>query len=345
MTARTSFLRQAWQTRSMLTWLLWPLSLLLRIVVTYRRALYDAGLLASHRLPVPVVVVGNVLLGGVGKTPIVMALAQHLQARGLRVGVISRGYGRHGQEVHEVSDTSSPADAGDEALLIARRCQVPVVVGADRPAAGRWLLQRHPETDVILSDDGLQHLALQHDLALCVFDERGLGNGWLFPAGPLREPWPRPHQVPQWLLFSVPDAALAARRPDGQAFLLQRRLAECAYNAAGEKRPLSHWRAQPCHALAAIAKPEAFFDMLRQHGLQLDTPLALPDHDPLTSLPAAFGDGKDWLCTEKDASKLWPAYPQTWAVPLEVALPATLLAELDAALEAKLSSSHGHKTA
>ena len=345
MTARTSFLRQAWQTRSLLTWLLWPLSLLLRIAVTYRRALYDAGLLASHRLPVPVVVVGNVLLGGVGKTPIVMALAQHLQARGLRVGVISRGYGRHGQEVHEVSDNSSPADAGDEALLIARRCQVPVVVGADRPAAGRWLLQRHPETDVILSDDGLQHLALQHDLALCVFDERGLGNGWLFPAGPLREPWPRPHQVPQWLLFSVPDAALAARRPDGQAFLLQRRLAECAYNAAGEKRPLSQWRAQPCHALAAIAKPEAFFDMLRQQGLELDTPLALPDHDPLTTLPAAFGDGKDWLCTEKDASKLWPAYPQTWAVPLEVALPATLLAELDAALEAKLSSSHGHKTA
>jgi tetraacyldisaccharide 4'-kinase len=261
------------------------------------------------------------------------------------VGVISRGYGRPGHEVHEVTANSSPQDAGDEALLIARRCQVPVVVGADRPAAGRWLLQRHPETDVILSDDGLQHLALQHDLALCVFDERGLGNGWMFPAGPLREPWPRPHRVPQWLLYSVPEATLANRRPDGQAFVLERRLAEFAYNAAGEKRSLSHWQSHACHALAAIAKPEAFFNMLKQQGLQLKATLALPDHDPLANLPASLGDGSDWLCTEKDASKLWKAHPQAWAVPLEVALPAEFLAELEAALEAKLSSSHGHKTA
>ncbi|MBU3711195.1 MAG: tetraacyldisaccharide 4'-kinase [Limnohabitans sp.] len=345
MTARAAFLRQAWQARTLLTWLLWPLSLLLRLAVACRRTLYACGLLASHRLPVPVVVVGNVLLGGVGKTPVVMALTEHLQARGWRVGVISRGYGRRGHEVHEVTVDSTPQDAGDEALLIARRCQVPVVVGADRPAAARWLLQRHPETDVILSDDGLQHLALAHDLALCVFDERGLGNGWLFPAGPLREPWPRPRQVPQWLLYSVPEATLAVRRPEGQAFVLERRLAEFAYNASGDQRSLSHWQTHPCHALAAIAKPEAFFNMLKQQGVQLCDTLALPDHDPLTSVPACLDDGSDWLCTEKDASKLWQAHPQAWAVPLEVTLPAELLAELETALEAKLSSSHGHKTA
>ena len=345
MTARAGLLRQAWQARTLLTWLLWPLSLLMRLAVGTRRTLYDCGLLARHRLPVPVVVVGNVLLGGVGKTPLVMALTEHLQARGLRVGVISRGYGRSGHEVHEVTANSTPEDAGDEALLIARRCQAPVVVGADRPAAGRWLLQRHPETDVILSDDGLQHLALQHDLALCVFDERGLGNGWMFPAGPLREPWPRPHQAKEWLIYSVPEAMLADRRPNGQAFVLARRLAEFAFNALGEKRSLSHWRSHPCHALAAIAKPEAFFNMLKQQGLQLKATLALPDHDPLTNVPAPLGDGSDWLCTEKDASKLWKTHPQAWAVPLEVALPAEFLAELEAALEAKLSSRHGHKTA
>ena len=345
MTVRSEFLRQAWQTRSVLTWLLWPLSLLLRMAGSIRRTLYATGVLASQGLPVPVVVVGNVLLGGVGKTPVVMALAEHLRARGLRVGVISRGYGRLAQGLHEVTANSTVQDAGDEALLMARRCQVPVVVAADRPAAGRWLLAQHPDTDVILSDDGLQHLALQHDLALCVFDERGLGNGWLFPAGPLREPWPRPHEVPQWQLNAVPTELVAGRRPEGQAFLIQRRLAEWTYNALGEKRPLSHWRTQACHALAAIAKPEAFFGMLRRQGLQLQSTLALPDHAPLSTVPASLGDGSAWLCTEKDATKLWLTHPQAWAVPLEVELPVEFLVEFDAALDARLSSSHGHKTA
>lgn len=346
MTVRTELLRHHWQSRTLWTWLLWPVSWLMRLAVAWRRALYTLGLFNRQRLPVPVVVVGNVLLGGVGKTPVVMALVTHLQARGVRVGVISRGHGREDSGVYAVDPTSSTAqEAGDEALLIAQRCRVPVVVANDRPAAGRHLLTLHPETQVILSDDGLQHLALQHDLALCVFDERGLGNGWVFPAGPLREPWPRASDVPQWVLSSATPSRISGRVPQGAAFVLSRRLADTARNALGERRPLSHWRMHACHALAAIAKPEVFFDMLRQQGVQPMSTVALPDHAPLcaATLPALH-EG-DWLCTEKDAVKLWSTHPQAWAVPLEVELPSDFLGEFDAALSARLSSAHGHQTA
>lgn len=343
MNVRTAPLRHRWQARGMLVRLLWPLSWLMGVAVATRRYLYRQGWLQSHRLAVPVLVVGNVLLGGVGKTPVVMALVAHFQARGLRVGVISRGYGRHNRALHEVTAHCSAEQAGDEALLIAQRCRVPVVVAADRVAAGRHLLAQHPQTDVIISDDGLQHLALVHDLALCVFDERGLGNGWLFPAGPLREPWPRLSSVPQWVLSSAPPSAVQGLQ--AEVFEVRRELSGIARNAHGAQRPLSHWHTHPCHALAAIAKPERFFDMLRQHGVQLTRTVALPDHAPLTPALPVPPHGEDCLCTEKDATKLWPTHPHVWAVPLDVTLPADFLAALDEALNARLSSVHGHKTA
>lgn len=342
MSACSDFLRRRWQTRSMFTWILWPLSCLLGAAVWWRRALYATGLFTRVRLPVPVVVVGNVLLGGVGKTPLVMALIEHLQSQGLKVGAISRGYGRTASEPQEVMEDSSAADVGDEALLMARRCRAPVVVGADRPAAGRLLLARHPETQVIISDDGLQHLALAHDLALCVFDERGLGNGWLFPAGPLREYWPRPHRTLQWALSSANNQSVTGRLPEGPMVFYQRQLSAEAHNALGQRRPLSYWRSHNCHAVAAIAKPEAFFDMLKQRGLRLESTLALPDHDPMLNFSMPSDSTGDWLCTEKDAVKLWATHPQAWAVPLQVQLPTEFMDAFDTALKARLSSSHGH---
>jgi tetraacyldisaccharide 4'-kinase len=188
----TSALQRAWLRRGALPWLLLPASLLFGLVVAIRRAAYRLGWMRSTRVPVPVVVVGNVVAGGSGKTPIVIALVRHLRARGIAAGVVSRGYGRRTADCREVRATDAPEDTGDEPLLIARETGAPVFVAPRRADAARALLAAHPSTRVIVSDDGLQHYGLERDVEVCVFDERGIGNGWLLPAGPLREGWPRP---------------------------------------------------------------------------------------------------------------------------------------------------------
>jgi len=181
-------LQRAWLRRGALACVLWPLSLLFGVVTAARRWAYRSGLLKTNRLPVPVVVVGNVIAGGSGKTPVVMALLEHLRARGIAAGVVSRGYGRESRECREVRFDSAPGEVGDEPLLVVRRCAVPFFVAASRAQAARALLAAYPRTQVIVSDDGLQHYALDREIEICVFDERGTGNGWLLPAGPLREP-------------------------------------------------------------------------------------------------------------------------------------------------------------
>ena len=183
--------RNMWARRGMPARLLLPLSWVFLLLQRARRGLYRAGVLRSHGAPVPVIVVGNVTVGGAGKTPVVMELVQHLLAMGLKPGVISRGYGRSSAACLEVLPGSAADMVGDEALMIRRRCAVPVFVARQRIGAAQALLDRYPGTDILLSDDGLQHLALRRDIEVCVFDERGVGNGWLLPAGPLREPWPR----------------------------------------------------------------------------------------------------------------------------------------------------------
>ena len=183
-------LQQAWLKRGLISCVLWPVSLIYGLLFGLRKMLYRVGVFRSQQLPVPVIVVGNVYVGGVGKTPLVIALVRQLSASGLKVGVLSRGYGRSGEGTLSVTPQSLATDVGDEPLLIARACQVPVCVGKNRFQTGLELLAQNPQTQVIVCDDGLQHLGLAHDLALCVFDERGLGNGWLLPAGPLREAWP-----------------------------------------------------------------------------------------------------------------------------------------------------------
>ena len=332
-----------------MTLALLPISWLFAGLVALRRALYRHGVYKTQTLPVPVIVVGNVMVGGVGKTPITMALVKHLSAQGWRVGVLSRGYGRHTSGTRAVTPTSSAQSVGDEPLLIARSCRVPVFVSSSRVDAGRALLAQHPDVQVLVCDDGLQHWQMARDLELCVFDERGIGNGHLLPAGPLREAWPRKAlrhatsdtEVPCWVLkTSGPTAP--------QEFAVQRHLADFAVQADGTQRPLSSWQQAPVQALAGIAKPEVFFAMLRKQGLSLFHTQALPDHADLENwhIDTALGDV---LCTEKDAVKLWAHHPQAWAVPLQTSLPPELLAAIDthlaAAQHAKLSSPHGHQTA
>lgn len=330
-------LQRAWLRRGALAWSLRPLSWIYGAVAASHRLLYRLGLRRTRRLPVPVVVVGNVVAGGAGKTPVVIAVVEHLKARGLRPGVISRGYGRRGEAAcREVRPEEVDAQlSGDEPLLVARRCQVPVVVGAHRAQAGQLLLARHPQVQVLVCDDGLQHPALARDLEVCVFDARGTGNGWLLPAGPLREPWPRAADL-------VLRPAAAGHIP---GFDIGRRLASEAVRADGTRRALADLAREPLAAVAGIAQPEAFFDMLRDAGLAPARTCALADHHDFEAHPVDLPAGMTCVCTEKDAVKLWRQRPDAWAVPLQVEIDPAFWVAFDRLLAVKLSSTDGSETA
>lgn len=321
-------LRRAWLRRGPLARLLWPVALVHGVLAALRRAFHRVGWLKAARLPVPVIVVGNVVAGGAGKTPTTLAIAQHLKARGWRPGIVSRGHGRRSATLRAVAPGDDPRDVGDEPLLLRRQADVPVHVAARRAEAGRALLAAHPEVDVLLCDDGLQHLTLARDVEICVFDARGIGNGWLLPAGPLREPWPRPADLDLWTEPAPPGKL----DPTRATFHATRHLAAQARRADGTQVPLVDLRDRPLVALAAIARPEAFFAMLRAAGLQPAHCIALPDHHAFDRLPPLLAHAATLVCTEKDAPKLWRHRPDAWAVPLQLDLPADFLAALDTRL-------------
>jgi len=331
------FTEQVWTGKGLVAWLLWPVSWLTQLWLKRQDDLFRTGKRDSVHVPVPVLVVGNVLVGGTGKTPVVISLVQHLQKQGIQVGVIARAYGTPDESVREVTAQTQAEAAGDEALLIKQRCQIPVFIGRQRAQAALALLGTYPATRLIISDDGMQHRGLHHDLAVCVFDDRGLGNGWLLPAGPLREHWPRKFApgVKQYLLHTGKHAfenSLPAKRF----------LSHIAINGLGQQRLLSSWGNQPVQALAAIARPEVFFEALKSAGLVLANTYPLQDHAPLSSWQP--DNDLPVFCTEKDAVKLWPHFPQAWAVPLECELPAGLLDEITSDVQ-QLSLKYGHQTA
>ncbi|MDB5965936.1 MAG: lipid-A-disaccharide kinase [Polaromonas sp.] len=318
------------------------MSLLYGAAVWLRRQLYRHGVLAIERVGVPVLVVGNVVAGGAGKTPLVMALVLHFQAAGIRVGVVSRGYGRLGRDCREVLPETPVAESGDEAALIRRTTGVPVFIAAKRTLASRALLAAYPMTQLIVSDDGLQHYALGRDVEVAVFDDRGVGNGWLLPAGPLRERWPqRLHQGIDLVLHTGTSPAFAG-------YVASRRLADHAVDADGRTVALSSLQDQALVGLAAIAHPQAFFDMLDRRGLKLLQAIGLPDHDDFGNLPA-LPAGATVVCTEKDAVKLFhrplPAATRVLAVPLLFTPEPAFFEAIDALLKPLLSplpSAHGH---
>ena len=341
--AREARWRRIWQSRRWPAWAWWPLAQLHGGLVRLRRLGYRANLFRSTNVGCPILVVGNVIAGGAGKTPTTIALVQHLQARGLRVGVVSRGHGRsgHAEACLAVTAQATADEVGDEPLLIHLRTGAPVFVARQRARAAQALLQAHPETQLLICDDGLQHLALARDLSLCVFDERGLGNGWLLPAGPLREPWP---VAVDWCvqIREAGEANQIVQAVPG-AFAATRQLADHAVDGHGRRVPLAALRERTVVAFAGIAKPEVFFAAVRAQGLAPAREIALGDHaDPLdnpalkTLLHQTTGDAA-LLCTEKDAVKLWPRFPQVLAVPLRLALPATLLDAVDARVDALLA--------
>lgn len=270
----------------------------------------------AQSLPVPVIVVGNIAVGGTGKTPFAIWLVERLRSWGFRPGIVSRGYGgRAPAYPYSVLTDSDPALSGDEPLLLARHCACPVVVAPDRVAAAQALLERH-DIDVVVADDGLQHYRLARDLEICVVDgARGLGNGALLPAGPLREPPQRLHDVDLVVVNGAgwDDPSL---RP-----LRMQLVAHEARLLRGEGvRPLSAFCHRRVHAVAGIGNPRRFFDALREQGIEV-IPHAFPDHHAYVAADLDFADSLPVLMTEKDAVKCAAfAAPDWWAVPVAARL-------------------------
>jgi len=312
------WMQQQWDRVSIWHILLIPLSWLFCLLTTSRRKAYEYGLLKSYRPAVPLIVVGNISVGGTGKTPLVIWLVEQLRQAGYRPAVISRGYGGSKAAVQAVRADSSPADVGDEPVLLAKRTGCPVWIGADRVAVQRELLQAHPDCNVLISDDGLQHYRMQRDIELVVVDAaRGFGNGRLLPAGPLREPLTRLSKV---------DALVYNGRqehPDGYGMMLKagvmRNLLEAELSI-----DIAALQGQKIHAVAGIGNPRRFFQQLHDLGLAVETH-AFADHHAFRAEDLAFADDAPVLMTEKDAVKCAAfARPNWWYLPVD--------AEIDRAL-------------
>lgn len=329
-----SILTRAWMRRGALALTLWPVSVLFRLLVALRRNLYQSGVLKSTRLPVPVIVVGNVFVGGTGKTPLVIWLVEALRRAGYTPGVVSRGYGAKGDAPRLVVPDTAPEVAGDEPVLIAQRTHSPVAIGRNRPDAACALLAAYPNVNLIISDDGLQHYALERDIEIVLFDARGAGNGWLLPAGPLREPVSRPRD------FTVVNAERIASDFQGDTVQMQlagetaERLIDRSERIALQDLPIPAAGARPSRILAAagIGNPARFFTMLRAAGLSFDE-MPLPDHYGFSANIFANVPADIILITEKDAVKCSRIDtlrndPRLWVVPVT--------AHIDGALAKKI---------
>ena len=353
--------------RGALAALLLPAAAMYGAIATIRNALYDVGLLPTETLPVPVIVVGNLVAGGAGKTPTVIAIVELLRQHGFRPGVVSRGYGRQEQiigsapdGVLDVQPDTPAAHCGDEPLLLRLRTGVPVVVGRNRVSAGSTLLEVHRNVDVIVSDDGLQHRRLGRQLQVMVFDERGVGNGWWLPAGPLRDRLPRRVPARTLVLYNA-DAAttplaghVATRSLAGVVGLADWWAGKPPSPAALDElialAALAGPNARPVVAVAGTARPERFFAMLRSSGLRIE-PLPLPDHHDYRTLPWP-ADTEQVVLTEKDAVKLRPdaaARTNVWVAALDFrlgkAFELALLAMLPNPPDRRTENAHGSPTA
>ena len=309
-----SWLNRVWYTDAPPPWWLTPLAAIYAALSRVRRFAYAKRLMRARRLSSPVIVVGNLTAGGTGKTPLVCWLASHLTELGYRPGVVTRGYGGSSRRPRLLQDADTPEIVGDEAILLARRCGVPVAIGRDRPAAAQLLI--NAGCNIVLSDDGLQHYALARDCEIIVVDgDRRFGNGRLLPAGPLREPPAR---------LQGADAVVFNGGPSESNGALHMRLLATGARSLkfGSSKPLREFAGRPAHAIAAIGNPRRFFAMLRAVGINV-VEHPLPDHAQLTLDDISFADDLPVLMTEKDAVKCKEiAGPHHWYVPVNVAFAA-----------------------
>ena len=309
------------------TWLS-PFAYLYLDIIRFRRFLYRKGYLKSTALTVPVIVVGNITVGGTGKTPLVIWLAKKLQQVGFKVGIVTRGY-RGKSDVYPllVDKNTSPEQAGDEAVLIVKQTGCAVAVSPLRVDAAQLLVDEK-NCDIILTDDGLQHYALQRDIEIVVIDgQRRFGNNFLLPCGPLREPQER--------IKEVDFVILNGGKPEDDEILMSL-IANVAVNlVTGEKKPLTEFKSQDCHALAGIGYPQRFFDMLVRYGLKTENHI-FPDHHHFKAKDINFKDNHAVLMTEKDAVKCTDfASDKHWFVPVQAELPNSFLEQLLALIKQK----------
>ena len=316
-----------WATRGVHAWFYLPLATVFLLISTLRRFAWRSGCFRAESLDVPVIVVGNVAAGGSGKTPVVIWLAEALRQRGWTPGIISRGYGGRTQGATAVRPDSDPDHVGDEPVLISRRTGVPVWVGRDRPAAGRALLAVHPQVDVIISDDGLQHYRLVRDVEIVVLDERILGNTFPLPAGPMREPLRRVRDAHLVILHGESSArtqAAIGATPTARMSLA----ASHFYRLQNPMERLDAEALQPrvLKAVAGIGRPERFFESLRALGLAPRDSRAFPDHHAFSARDLALDGADALLMTEKDAIKCRTIAPeQTWVLPVDAHIDAAAL--------------------
>ncbi|MGI9229254.1 MAG: tetraacyldisaccharide 4'-kinase [Gammaproteobacteria bacterium] len=309
--------------------LLVPFAWVFRGLVGLRRLFYVVGVLPVKRVPVPVIVVGNLTVGGCGKTPLVLWLSDYLRRRGYRPGIISRGYGGGKyQRPQQVQPDSDPDSVGDEAVLLAARSGCPVAVGRQRALAALELV-KHEQCDIILSDDGLQHYALRRDLEIAVIDgDRRFGNGYSLPAGPLREPISR---------LARCDIRVARGKAGRHEFLMQYRAGRLQSLAGDSTMLLQALQGGPVHAVAGIGNPGPFFSSLRQAGLEI-THHIFPDHHRYQQVDFSFaGDGAPIIMTEKDAIKCRRLnLARAWYLPIEAQLAEAFVVRFDRLLEEKI---------
>ena len=301
-----------WYRPNPVKWLLWPIGAIYGVVMEVRRLVYRLGVKPVITLPLPVIVVGNPTVGGSGKTPVVIWLAGELQSRGYRVGIVSRGYGGAAEDwPQRVSTGSDPGLVGDEPVLLARATGCPVMVGPDRVAAAKALLSTE-QLDVLLADDGMQHYGLGRTLEIAVVDgQRGLGNGFCLPAGPLREFKHRIADV---------DAVVVNGGSWGHSGVFRAEpVAQRLHQVAGSaQKSLEEFRDTEVHAVAGIGNPQRFFDLLEDAEVDV-LPHPLPDHTKLTGADLEFDDEHPVLVTEKDAVKCEGfARGNVWCVPIKL---------------------------
>jgi tetraacyldisaccharide 4'-kinase len=301
-----------WYRRGAVAWLLWPASLAFGFLVAMRRIFYRLRIFSSAHPGIPVIVVGNLTTGGSGKTPLVLWIAEFLRKNGWSPAIVSRGYGARVTEPRAATIASLPAEVGDEPIVLARRSGCPVWVGPDRRAVIAALRAAHPEVNVLVLDDGLQHYRLRRDLEIAVVDSRGFGNGFLLPAGPLREPPSRLRSVDAVVSHGFTRDRYHQMNLEGATFY---RMTD-----ARDARPAAAFKDRGAHAACGIGNPNRFFLHLRMLGVRA-APHPFPDHHAFTPKDLDFGDDLPVMMTEKDAVKLrHEARSNWWVLPVTARL-------------------------